>query len=219
MSESKFFKGGKSKAVKGLRRYIADTGVEFSDEEAAKLLFQHGETGDWGFDPDSVDDAVHGKKHAELEDANKTAADHTSEQEGQPEDPPAPDAEQEPEETPAPSVFAGMNHTLQNAPVHAPPAPVNNNRAQSRTSYTIEKNRPEQNGIKRPSAGGLCRAVWDAMDELRTSNDGAIPTSEQVRALAETKGWNKNNAMIEFYQWRKYNGIVGRTPKAAAPTE
>ena len=30
------------------------------------------------------------------------------------------------------------------------------------TGLIIEKNRPEQNGVKRPSAGGLCRAVWDA---------------------------------------------------------
>lgn len=79
----------------------------------------------------------------------------------------------------------------------------------------VEKDRPEQNGIKRPSAGGACRAVWDKCDELREENGGEIPTAKQVRAVAESMGWNMNNAMIEFYQWRKYNGITGRAKKSA----
>ena len=33
---------------------------------------------------------------------------------------------------------------------------------------------------------------------------------QQVKALAEERGWNPNNASIEFYQWRKFNGIRGR---------
>ena len=45
-------------------------------------------------------------------------------------------------------------------------------------------------------------------------------------AIAE--GWNPNNASIEYYQWRKYNGISGRVaapkpaveaPAAEAPVE
>lgn len=80
----------------------------------------------------------------------------------------------------------------------------------------IEKERPEQNGIKRPSAGGKCRAIWDACDEYRT-NEGVAPDAAFVRKLAEENGYNPNNASIEFYQWRKYNGITGRQPKPAAP--
>lgn len=71
----------------------------------------------------------------------------------------------------------------------------------------IEKNRPEQNGVKRPSAGGLCRSVWDALDDLREKNN-AVPTSTDVKLLAEANNWNPNNASIEYYQWRKFNGIV-----------
>jgi hypothetical protein len=112
-------------------------------------------------------------------------------------------------------VFGNIGNSLEKQPV-ASPAPATQ-RAQSRSSYSIEKNRPEQHGIKRPSAGGLCRAVWDACDELREKANGTIPSSEQIRALAESKGWNRNNAMIEFYQWRKYNGITGRAaPKVTA---
>jgi hypothetical protein len=79
----------------------------------------------------------------------------------------------------------------------------------------IEKDRPEQNGIKRPSIGGKCRAVWDACDEMVAA--GTPPTAKDVRAIAEANGWNANNASIEFYQWRKFNGITGRQPKVEAP--
>lgn len=74
--------------------------------------------------------------------------------------------------------------------------------------YTIEKNRPEQNGIKRPSAGGKCRAIWDACDAVNA--DGTVPTPKIMKALAAEQGWNANNAVIEMYQWRKFNGITGR---------
>ena len=83
------------------------------------------------------------------------------------------------------------------------------------TGLIIEKNRPEQNGVKRPSAGGLCRAVWDACWAHQEAT-GLPPTAKEVKALAEANGWNPNNASIEYYQWRKFNGISGRiaAPKA-----
>ena len=82
------------------------------------------------------------------------------------------------------------------------------------TGLIIEKNRPEQNGVKRPSAGGLCRAVWDAC-WAHQEITGTPPTAKEVKAIAETNGWNPNNASIEYYQWRKFNGITGRVAKAA----
>ena len=72
----------------------------------------------------------------------------------------------------------------------------------------IEKAREERNGIKKPSVGGQCRAVWDALDDMVAA--GTQPTAKQVKELAEERGWNPNNASIEFYQWRKFNGIRGR---------
>jgi hypothetical protein len=86
------------------------------------------------------------------------------------------------------------------------------------TGLKIEKDRPEQNGVKRPSVGGLCRAVWDALDAYLTET-GDQPTAKVVRDLAADEGWNPNNASIEFYQWRKYHGIKGRTPKVEAPAD
>ena len=74
------------------------------------------------------------------------------------------------------------------------------------TGLKIEKERPEQNGIKRPSIGGKCRAIWDALDAYREET-GELPTSKVVKELAADEGWNPNNASIEFYQWRKFHGI------------
>lgn len=70
----------------------------------------------------------------------------------------------------------------------------------------IEKNREERNGVKRPSAGGACAAVWDWLDK----NGNAMPAD--LKPVAEAKGWNINNASIELYQWRKFTG-VGRPAK------
>jgi len=75
------------------------------------------------------------------------------------------------------------------------------------TGLKIEKDRPEQNGVKRPSIGGKCRAIWDALDAYRAET-GELPTSKTVKELAADEGWNPNNASIEYYQWRKYNGIA-----------
>jgi len=76
------------------------------------------------------------------------------------------------------------------------------------TGIKIEANREQKNGVKRPSIGGVCRAVWDYLDELVAGGKDA--TAKAVREAAPGKGWNANNASIEFYQWRKFNGITGR---------
>lgn len=70
----------------------------------------------------------------------------------------------------------------------------------------IEKNRDIQNGIKRPSIGGVCRGVWDACDEFLNVN-GVSPKPSDLREKALGNGWNLNNVSIELYQWRKFKGI------------
>ena len=72
----------------------------------------------------------------------------------------------------------------------------------------IEKNRPEQNGIIRPSEGGKCRQIWDACDAIAAA--GSTPMPKLIKAVAANNGWNENNAVIEMYQWRKFHGIAGR---------
>lgn len=119
-------------------------------------------------------------------------------------------------EVPKPSLltnlFGNMAGTIQ-----VPPPPVEKPTQPKSTGLTIEKDRPEQNGVKRPSAGGMCRAVWDACWEHQQKT-GEVPTAKWVKETAAAMGWNANNASIEYYQWRKFNGISGRVaaPKPAA---
>ena len=62
-----------------------------------------------------------------------------------------------------------------------------------------KQSRPEQNGVKMPSEGTKCRAVWDWMDKNPTA------TSKDVRAWAESTGQNPGNAQIERYQYLRFH--------------
>lgn len=90
-----------------------------------------------------------------------------------------------------------------------PPVPYSYDEVSSGSGLKIEKNREERNGVKRPSVGGKCRAVWDALDAMVA--EGNPPASKTVKEMAVVRGWNPNNTVIEFYQWRKFNGITGRS--------
>ncbi len=68
--------------------------------------------------------------------------------------------------------------------------------------------RIEQNGVKRPGPG-KCLEVWEYLDQ-----HGNVKPKD-LQPVAEAKGWNLNNAQIELYQWRKFNGISGRVKATA----
>lgn len=65
--------------------------------------------------------------------------------------------------------------------------------------------REVRNGVTRPRAGGLCAAVWEALDAMHAG--GVTITAQAVRDLATAKSWNQSNASIEMYQWRKFMGL------------
>lgn len=77
--------------------------------------------------------------------------------------------------------------------------------AKPRKGLKIEANREERNGLKRPSIGGKCRAIWDECDRIEEST-GLVPMPKQLKAFASENGYNENNAVIELYQWRKFMG-------------
>jgi len=74
------------------------------------------------------------------------------------------------------------------------------------TGVKIEKDRPEQNGIKRPSRGGKCAQVWDICDAFFAEHL-ASPKPKYMKEAAKARGLNENNAVIEMYQWRKFMGL------------
>jgi len=206
----------KSKAKRALAKLLGDKADQYVNALLVLRDVGNGET-KWGFYQSEVNIVLEGAPEADAE-PTPVAAEVDTEV--------ATATEPEPEPDTDPVAAAGAFGALAAAVTSSAnnnTAAVKQNREASRNSYTIEKNRPEQNGVKRPSAGGLCRAVWDALDDLREKT-GATPTAVDVKALAEANNWNRNNAMIEFYQWRKFNGIFGRQAKpktavqAAAPT-
>jgi hypothetical protein len=69
--------------------------------------------------------------------------------------------------------------------------------------------------ITRPKAGGMCAAVWDELDRVRAGSNN-VPTLGDVRKMAKRKHWNANNARIEYYRWRAFNGITVRPAKVQA---
>lgn len=77
----------------------------------------------------------------------------------------------------------------------------------SRKGYKIQKEREERNGVKRPSEGTVCGAVWAEFDKNPEIKAG------ELADLADAHGWNRTNVSCEFYAWRKFNGIKGRASK------
>lgn len=91
------------------------------------------------------------------------------------------------------------------------PAPAAPAAAPKRTStgVKIEKGREEQNGVKRPSTGTICRDVWDALDKLRAKSN-ETPSFEDVRTLREKNGWQKNTAVTQYQRWKQFHGLMPR---------
>ena len=59
-----------------------------------------------------------------------------------------------------------------------------------------------RNGVRRPIKG-KCAEVWSTLDDIK--KQGSEIDIRVVRELAAQKGWNLNNATIEFYGWRKFH--------------
>lgn len=75
--------------------------------------------------------------------------------------------------------------------------------------YTIQKERPSANNVTRASIGTACERVWSMCDTLQDELK-RLPTIGEAREYGEKLGLNKNNIAIEFYRWRKFQGVRGR---------
>lgn len=123
------------------------------------------------------------------------------------------------DEAPAPSAAAFGAFALGQltAPSNSQPAAPSTGTSPRTEGLKIEKDREAQNGVKARSKGGLCRAVWDQLNSMMLHDEAtgltSIPTAAEIKKVAEEKGWNVNNASIEYYQWRKFHGISGRGKK------
>lgn len=70
----------------------------------------------------------------------------------------------------------------------------------------IQANRPEQNGVKRPSDGTICAQIWAWCDEVHNAGD-KVTAKELRSALPALDDTTKT---VQYYRWRKFLGIQGR---------
>lgn len=83
-------------------------------------------------------------------------------------------------------------------------------RPASSTGLRIQKDRPEQNGVRRQSSGSVGDRLWAIYDAA-----GADITLEQAKAAAIAAGLSPTSAAIALYNWRKFNGIAPKVGKKA----
>lgn len=69
---------------------------------------------------------------------------------------------------------------------------------------------PKQNGVRRPKPHTLGGQAWAIFNEVtaKTSNPATIAESMEI---GRAQGLNEGNVRAEFYSWRKFNGISGRS--------
>ena len=79
---------------------------------------------------------------------------------------------------------------------------------QNPTGNKIEKNRPEQNGMKYPSTGTKTRAIWDLCDAMTKELGRPLKISELRERVAQ--GTNENMMKSQYSYWRKFHNITGR---------
>ena len=116
----------------------------------------------------------------------------------------------EPELPAAPSMLAGLVGNMLN-PEKIPQVPkVEQPKKQAeKTGKTVEQNRPEQNGLKRPSAGSTCAIIWDTCDRITSETEHTCTSAELFNAL---QGYNECTLRTQYARWRQFNGITGRLP-------
>jgi hypothetical protein len=83
--------------------------------------------------------------------------------------------------------------------------------AQTIVVSKIEKNRPELNGVKRPSAGTICAHVWEIATGLSNIGNVSVkPSLSQVVKASLAVGINQYTARTQYARWRVFHGITGR---------
>lgn len=124
----------------------------------------------------------------------------------------------EPETAPAaPSMLAGLIGNMMN-PESVPQAPKVEapKKPAEKTGKTVEQNRPEQNGLKRPSAGSTCAIIWDTCDRITSEQAHTCTSAELFNAL---QGYNECTLRTQYARWRQFNGITGRLPNQQKQTK
>jgi hypothetical protein len=65
--------------------------------------------------------------------------------------------------------------------------------------------------VKRPGDNTLCGAIWKFLDE--NSQSGLPCPVSKAKQEAEKQSWDSTTIVVQYYRWRKFNGISGRQVK------
>jgi hypothetical protein len=68
---------------------------------------------------------------------------------------------------------------------------------------------PEENGVPRPGAEGLCGQAWAVFDEVSGAQNAACSIAQALE-VAKTRGLNEGNVRTEYARWKKFNGLAGK---------
>ena len=101
-------------------------------------------------------------------------------------------------------------------PEKVPQAPAAPKKEAEKTGKSVEQNRPEQNGLKRPSAGSTCAIIWDTCDRITNETEHTCTSAELFNAL---QGYNECTLRTQYARWRQFNGITGRLPNQQKQTK
>jgi hypothetical protein len=77
------------------------------------------------------------------------------------------------------------------------------------TGVKIQKDREERNGVKRPSVGTICNAIWTELDKLYAANK-ATPSFKDLKALQDKHNWQRNTAVTQYQRWKEFNDLMVR---------
>lgn len=73
----------------------------------------------------------------------------------------------------------------------------------------IQKDREERNGLKRPSAGGICAQLWDLFDAMYAEK-GMVPTPKPAKERSAELNLDPTTTQVQLYRWREFMGFKGK---------
>ena len=115
-----------------------------------------------------------------------------------------------------PSILAGLVSQITDPKDNTPQVKPEPKATHEKTGKTVEQNRPEQNGLKRPSKGSICAIIWDTCDRITSEQGSHCTSAELFNAL---QGYNECTLRTQYARWRQFNGITGRLPDQQKQTK
>lgn len=85
-----------------------------------------------------------------------------------------------------------------------------------------EANRePEQNEIRKPKPGTLCRQIWDQADSISTKLQQPVPIKDLLanfQSLIDAEKCSVATVKTQYARWRKFHGVTGRVSAPVTET-